>query len=265
MIGVALWLCVTAVRTRPHDAYLFGALAGLTAFLITSVSSGHPLLIEVTAYPFWIVLGLAAARASWVVSAADTTTSGGQGSEAAGAPPALAPIWGRRCAVLGVALLAVSLPPRLALQARAIDFTEVTYGLYDWEEAAGVRWRWTSSRVTMFVDGGTTAIELPLRAPQIEITGPMSVEIFLDGQLANRLELTHAEWRPIRMTIPPSDRRYRRLELRVSPTWFPAARLPGSTDPRELGVMVGELQQQHDTLPTAVDRPRTPARIAHSD
>ena len=254
MIGLALWMCVTAVRTRAYDAYLFGALAGLTAFLITSASSGHPLLLDVTAFPFWIVLGLAAGRASWVTSAADPATSGGQGSEAADAPPAVAPVWGRRCAVLGVALLAVSLPARITLQARGIDFTEVTYGLYDWEEAGGVRWRWTSSRVTMFVDAGTTAIELPLRAPQIEITSPMSVEIFLDGQLANRLELTHADWRPIRMTIPPSDRRYRRLELTVSPTWFPAVVLAGSTDPRELGIMVGEIRRSPAGAQAAIAR-----------
>ena len=264
MIGVALWLCVTAVRTRAQDACLFGALAGLTAFLITTVSSGHPLLIEVTAYPFWIVLGLAAAGASRMVSVADTPTSSSQRSEAADASPAGSSIWGRRCAVLGVALLAVSLPARITLQTRGIDFTGVSYGLYDWEEAADVRFRWTSSHATMFVDAGTTAIELPLRLPQIEITGPMNVEIFLDGQFANRLELTQAEWRTVRMTIPPSDQRYRRLELRVSPTWFPAALLPGSTDPRELGVMMGELRQQHGKLSTLSDRPRTPVRFARS-
>ena len=70
----------------------------------------------------------------------------------------------------------------------------------------------------------------------------MTVEIFLDERLAHRIELTAADWRRVHVQIPPSDRRYRTLDLTITPTWFPAALLPGSTDPRELGVMLGAIR-----------------------
>ena len=44
------------------DPLLAGAGAGLAAYLLTCLT-GHPLLHGETAFPFWIVLGLAAARA----------------------------------------------------------------------------------------------------------------------------------------------------------------------------------------------------------
>ena len=248
MVGAALWACAAAVRTRARDPILFGTLAGLTAFLITTASSGHPLLIEVTAYPFWIVLGLAAARA------AHTAPAPPGGAACASAAPGAAP-WNRRCIALGVLLLAVSVPPRIAWQARAIDFTEITYGLHGLEDNGRYRYRWTTGRVNLFADGTARAVELSLRAPFVERTGPTTVELFLDGRLANRIRITGTDWRRVRMQLPPSDRRHRDLELRVHPTWFPHRVLPGSEDTRELGVMLAA-----DADSRAVLRADTPRR-----
>lgn len=232
MLVVPLRAGLRAVRARARDPLLFGTLAGLTAFLITCASSGHPLLIEVTAYPFWIVLGLAAGLAA-------RASAGEPWSEKAAFPDAH---WARPCIVVGLLLLACTVPPRIAAQNRSIDLGAVTYGLHDLEDNGVDRFRWTSGHATLFIDGNAGAVELPLRAPFVGTTGPMRVEIRLDGQLANRLELTRTDWLPVRVAIPPSDGRYRTLELIVSPTWVPAELLPGSNDPRELGVMLGPIQ-----------------------
>ena len=241
MIGAALRMCVAAVRAGARDSYLLGALGGLTAFLITSLSAGHALLIEATAYPFWIVLGLAAARAHSLAPAAPPAAAHPETRSDEGARASGAPAWRRHCVVACTALLAISLPPRIAAQASNIDFTKIAYGLHDLEDNGRERYRWTTEHVTMFLDGTAESVELPLRAPLVELTGPMTVEIFLDERLANRIELTARAWRRVHMQLPPSDRRYRTLDLTIAPTWYPATLLPGSTDPRELGVMVGEM------------------------
>lgn len=231
MIGAALWAAVTALRSRsPPDRLLFGMLAGLVAFLITTASAGHPLAIEVTAYPFWIVLGLAAGRAGRAGRPADDPS----------APEPASAHRLRRCIVLGAVLLACSVPARVALQNRNVDFRQVAYGLHDIEDNGVDRYRWTTGRVTLFVDASDRAVELPLRAPLVERTGPVTVEILLDGRPARRIELTGKDWTPVLLELPPSTRRYRTLDLTITPTWFPAALLPGSADPRELGVMLGE-------------------------
>ena len=120
----------------------------------------------------------------------------------------------------------------------------MTHGLHDLEDNGVDRFRWTSGHATLFIEADAGAVELPLRAPLVDVTGPMQVEIRLDGQLANRLELTTTDWRRVRLVIPPSDRRYRTLDLTVSPTWVPASLLPGSADPRELGVMLGMVEPE---------------------
>lgn len=245
LIGGALWAGVRAVRTRVRDPLLFGTLAGLIAFLITCASSGHPLLISMTAYPFWIVLGLLAGRA---VSGPAGEAAGAMGGQTLGTAVLR---WSRPCVVFGVIALTCTIPPRIAQARSGIDLGTVTYGLHDLEDNGVDRFRWTTGHATLFIDGDAGSVELPLRAPLIDRTGPMSVEIFLDGQLANRIELTATDWRYVRLEIPPSDQRHRVLELTVAPTWFPAALLPGSTDPRELGVMLGVTPPQPDAVQAA--------------
>lgn len=232
MIGIAVWTCIAAVRRARHDPYLLGALAGVTAFLVTTLSSGHPLAIEVTAYSFWIVLGLAAGRASLLLS--------GAGNDK---PAPRATCFDSRAIVAATLLIAASVPLRVSAQTRSIDFREVTYGLHQREDNGRYRYRWTSGHATLFVDGEAHGVELPLRAPLVARTGPMRVEILLDGQLANRIDLTTADWRRVHMMLPPSGQRYHTLELLVSPTWVPRELLPDSTDSRELGVMLGEIER----------------------
>ena len=240
MLGAAAWLGRLALRERPDDKILLGVAAGLVTFLLTTASSGHPLLIEVTAYTFWVVLGLGVARAC----AAPAVERPKYKDEAgpSHAPARAMPPWARQVLVFSSVVLAVSVPVRWIEARRDVDYTQITYGLHDWEQAGGARYRWTSDRATMFLGPEATWIELPIRAPLVDTTGPMHVEVLVDGRLANRIDLEHSDWRPIRLELPPSTQRYRVLELQVSPSWFPAELLPGSTDPRELGVMVGEMR-----------------------
>ena len=186
IIGAALWTCVATVRRGRHDAYLLGALAGLTAFVITSFSSGHPLLLEVTAYPFWIALGLAAGRATLL-------------QPDAARAPAARPRWdlAPRAIAAAVLLVAVSIPLRVAAQNRGIDFSEVTYGLHHREDNGRYGYRWTSGHATLFIDGDARDVELPLLAPLIERTGPMHVDILLNGRLANQVDLSTPDWRNV--------------------------------------------------------------------
>jgi hypothetical protein len=57
-----LYVLFSAVRLNPSPPWRLPAVAGLLAFLVTSLA-GHPLLTSLVAYPFWMVTGLAAAGA----------------------------------------------------------------------------------------------------------------------------------------------------------------------------------------------------------
>jgi len=62
LLAVAAIRIVRGVRADPDDRLLVGALAGLGAFVATWMTS-HPLLVAEVAYPFWMLLGVALARA----------------------------------------------------------------------------------------------------------------------------------------------------------------------------------------------------------
>jgi hypothetical protein len=62
-LGLGGAVAVAAQRDRPRNYVNAGLLAGVLAFLITG-AAGHPLLVHDSAFPFWIVLGLAALTSS---------------------------------------------------------------------------------------------------------------------------------------------------------------------------------------------------------
>ena len=62
-LGLGGAVAFAAQRDRPRDYVNAGLLAGVLAFLIAG-AVGHPLLVHDSAYPLWIVLGLAALTSS---------------------------------------------------------------------------------------------------------------------------------------------------------------------------------------------------------
>ena len=112
----------------------------------------------------------------------------------------------------------------------------VTSGLRDWEEdPPGTRFRWTAGRASFFVPSDATAMTLPVRAL---FPGPngtsVSVAVSVDDRWLADIVLADADmWsRPV-LPLPrqATDRRYRRVDLRVSRT----------VGPYILGVQTGEI------------------------
>ncbi len=241
MIGAALWIIASGLRKRPHDAVLLGAAGGITAFLLTTASSGHPLLLEVTAYPFWIVLGL---TAGWAFhGSTDSVVGRPRALPAASAVRSHATSWSWSVAVAAGILLA-SVPVRIGREMQRIDFAGITYGTHGgWRKSTtDLTHVWTSERATLFLERHATDVEIPLRALFARFTGPVSVEMFMDGHAIDRVTLTDSAWRRVRVPLPAVSGRYVRLDLRVTPTWSSPDKPPGTPDTKDMGVMVGEVR-----------------------
>jgi O-antigen ligase len=58
-VGVVLWRALKAIAIEPHDVRLLGAAGGIVVLLGTCLT-GHPLLADEVAFPFWIQFGLVA-------------------------------------------------------------------------------------------------------------------------------------------------------------------------------------------------------------
>lgn len=281
LIGSSLWLMWRGLRARPPDVLLLAAFTGSMAFLLGNL--GRSALdpgTEVTAFPFWIVLGLGAAlgidRATQSAEAADAPHRAEASAEASrpappavaahpaeaaatgtGAAAAYAPWPGRLRAftAAGVVVLAATVPWRIDRQILAADIPArlhrlvqesglgpIVYGLPDWETSQGTRFRWTRGTVRFFAHPRVTAVEIPVRAGSVAATGPRRVDVRVDARLVEQLDLAEDGWVPMRIVLPRSGSggRWRTMELHATPTWIPRDVLPGSTDARELGVMIGE-------------------------
>jgi hypothetical protein len=59
-----------ALAIAPHDVRLLGAAGGVVVLLGTCLT-GHPLLVDEVAFPFWMQFGLVAGLAGSVLSNAD--------------------------------------------------------------------------------------------------------------------------------------------------------------------------------------------------
>jgi O-antigen ligase len=231
MVGAALWIIASGLRKHPHDAVLLGAAGGITAFLLTTASSGHPLLLEVTAYPFWIVLGL---TAGWAF----------HGSTFAEVPPVRSHARSRGWSIVAIAavVLCATVPVRVEREMERINFAEITYGTHGgWRKGGRDRTHvWTSDRATLFLPPNATEVEIPLRALFARYTGPVTVEMSVGGHIIDRVTLTDSKWRPVTLSLPAASRRYLQLDFRVSPTWSSPDAPPWKPDSKDMGVMVGE-------------------------
>lgn len=217
-----------ALRTRTGSPapLLAGASAGAAAYLITCLA-GHPLLVPETAYPFWMVGGLAAALA--------------QGRADRPEPPPRAFATGL---VIGL-LLAATVPFRVDAIVRDLaDRQDSRFGAFSWEldSADRSRLRWIGSRATFFVPGGEEHVVLPLRALHAAAAGPVTVDVAVGGRHLAQVPLVRGAWTHLPLRLPASGgwRGLHRIDLAVDPPWPPEERRNG--DARTLGVQVGEIR-----------------------
>jgi O-antigen ligase len=235
-IGLCLFLWILLDCAHRIGAYwngedppLAGLVGGLTAFLITMLSS-NPLMVHSISYVFWMALGLATGGAT--AGRENVTASDKMASQRG---------W-RRTALISVcsAAIVTSIPFRANREIAATDLAGVTYGLYDWTTSpAGVPTRLSGANATLFVSADAQMVEIPLTG-----TSPTGrdqrVSAFLDGRLANEL-MVGREPQQLRIVLPNHVAHARRIDLDVSPTWIPADVEGAGDDHRTIGVRVGKV------------------------
>jgi O-antigen ligase len=233
MIGSALRPATTTLWKVASDRLLLWTLIGVSGFLITC-AAGQPLILAISAYPFWLALGLLASLGN---RAADTAVDSPMPMQATRYYRSPA---GRAVAATAVLLVIVLAGNRVRNDRHAIDMTRVDYGLYDWEtDAAGTPFRWTSDSATVFLNGNSVSASVPLRAVP-GLVGPATVQLFVNGMSVDRIELTGGDWHTARVPLSPPQRLHR-IDVAIEPVWRPMDFLPDSTDLRSLGIMLGEV------------------------
>lgn len=240
-----LWLLIAAARrlvrgwrASAGDRLLAGAFAGLAAFIVTW-TTGHPLLTPEVAFPFWMVVGAAVARADGnrrtpliPVTLVPEPTSAPRRTS-------------RVLIAAAVIVLLASVPARARRESAALNLSEQSFGFYAWEgDAAPGRMRWTSPSAGFFVPARTTEVEMPMRAAFSERRSrPTIVSIAVDGHVFHRVELTNGDVFTLHLRLPAPPVRAtepRRLDIITNPPWSPADVL-GTQDSRVLGVQVGDV------------------------
>jgi O-antigen ligase len=198
LAGVASFVLLLVLAFRPHAPgaapWRTGLLVALAGFLLTCFA-GHPLLTPLVAYPFWMVVGLAAT----------------------GALPLRVPSvrFLARSAAVGMLLLAMFLPVRWRYERRDADLTDVSLGFSRWErDDDGTRFRWAGARSALFVASRTAALRLRLKSPD---ASPRNVVILLDDNPAARVVVTPGRWMETNLFFPQSRKApaFRRLDLEV--------------------------------------------------
>lgn len=198
IVGLAafVWVLVAVLSTaRPESTQRLhaGLIVAIAAFLLTCLG-GHPLLVHEAAYPFWILLGIAAAGPG------PTETS----------PPSRTH---RVVALATAAAIMLSVPARSAQQRRGADLEHVGIGVGTWQTADdGTRFRWARGSAVLFVPGTYAGFKVRLSAAA---NSPVRVQFKLDGRIANVITVTPDGWRNVTVVLPPdpTSARYRRLEL----------------------------------------------------
>jgi hypothetical protein len=96
-----------------------------------------------------------------------------------------------------------------------------TQGLGSWRsEEAGRRFRWSGGHASFFVPADAAVIEITLAAAfDLAKDRAVVATITIDGQPAQRVELSDGNWRTLEISLPPpGSRRARRVDIRVDRT-----------------------------------------------
>ncbi len=179
---------------------LGGLVAGSMAFLTVSLGM-HPLLIAEVNLAFFLLLG--AARAEGVSASEDSVKSSR---------------WPWMGLVAGVAIFAcAAVPWRGSSFAREANLEGVSYGLSNWQDADGRRWRTSRLPAVMFVPASETRITLPLRVRTGRGTVIPEIQIRIDGRLIGTIRVPKGAWTESNLDMPPPSGvsgSFRKLDLR---------------------------------------------------
>lgn len=231
-IGSGLVRGIRALLVDPRDARLLGLVAGIVAFLGTSVT-GHPLLVDEVAVAFWMVFGLMLGLAGSTLWRGEATAVPARGQSPWRAAAAAA------CVVITVATQALARPALRPIESQDVD------GLYEWETGAdGVRYRWTGSYGSVFVPADVTRVYIPVRMPAVGSgLSPMGMEVKTTAATGERMMIGDG-WAIVNLELPDAvpPTRFKRINLKVDRTWQPAVYQPGSADLRSVGVQIGEVR-----------------------
>lgn len=220
---VFVWLLAAAAREILKEPFasrpmiVTGAAAGLAAFLLSALVS-HPLLVRQVAFPFWFVMAAAVLLARRTESASGP----GDGGIVSGESGWRRARWpGRAAAVVGIAVLAVSVPVRVQ---HAASQPGRTYGFSGSEvdPVSGVRFRWTTGRARLMVAPQDSGLVLWLRAPDPgRSRSPVTVEVRVNGSVTTRLQPPSDRWHRLVVMLPraASNEEIWQIDLSVSPAW----------------------------------------------
>lgn len=216
-LGLAAFLLVLALALRRSPdgrppPWRLAALSGLAAFLLTCLG-GHPLLTPMVAFPFWLVLGLAASGAAPLGAAPRTHL--------------------RRIVVVSALLLVATLPIRAGYERRDADLGGVTIGFSRWErDEEGNRFRGAAERSAFFADSSSRFVRVPLRSPD---TRQRRVQLRLDGRQVSEVLVPPGLWFETRLLLPPDRGRpdFRRVDIIVQPD------AAGTPLPPDRAILVG--------------------------
>lgn len=187
---VVLWLALRPDRPDANPAGVRVPLVvALGTFLFTALF-GHPLLTREVAYPFWILLGVAAAGAPDVGGKA-----GGIFKIAIGSL---------------VVLLAIATPLRAGYERRSASLQGLALGMSNWQrDESGNLFRWAGRRSTLFYEPHSPVIRLPLRAAASTCT----VEMWIGGRAGDRITIPSDFWHDVRLRVPAAQRTGRSIRI----------------------------------------------------
>lgn len=215
LLGAAAVSGAGLLRADPGDPLPLWLGGGLAAFALTCLG-GHPLLTDVPAFSFWILLGV---MTGWGVSA-----TGGLRPRPVG--------W--FVAVLVLAVVA-TVPARIRQGTADAILEHVGIGVSEWQASLdGLRYRLAGRVSTVFVPASARAVTIPLRS-----TGhiqELEVGLELDNRPANVVRVPVDRWLMLRLPLPssPNRARSRRLDLHVkdAPSTLNPLIMIGKIDPR---------------------------------
>jgi hypothetical protein len=196
VVGFAAFVLILLLAVRPgavpDDTVRPAVVAAICSFLFTALF-GHPLLTHAVAYPFWLMLGLAAAGATDIGQREAAIVKAGAGAL--------------------IVCFVLMLPFRDDYERRHANLDGVALGMSNWQrDQAGTRFRWAASQSALFVESQSRVVRLPMRASG---SGACVVEIRVDGQPADRVTVPATFWQELRLRLPAASDRtnFSRVDL----------------------------------------------------